>query len=149
MVIPRDAEHTNSDNHLSVDDLQTIDSILIALGQEHNWGVGNVNYLLEGWYRFVKKVEEGYSGIVPEYQNDLDGRQILQELIDILPNHLALKLIRIVQPWDMRFREATGQTNERLCTPSDVELGWWCFRVPNKINKQLDSIDLLWPSSLT
>ncbi len=98
------------------------------------------------WFRLVEEVEQGYSSTIWEYQNDLDGRQILQELMNILPVPLGPKLSRILQPWDNRFREATQVTDKRLCTPSVEELSWWCYRVPKLRSAESDSV--LWPGAL-
>ena len=127
------------DTQLSADELRNINAALVSLARVRDWAIGDVERLLEDWFRVVNAVVQGYSSTIYEYQNDLDGRQILQELIIVLPRHYGLKLNSILRTWDDRFRHATKETDKQHCTPSAEELGWWCYRVPKILITNADN----------
>ena len=136
----------NTDNEdttlqLGEDEYQTIHHLLVSLNQEGDLDADYVEYLLHRWLLLVTEVEQGYSFIVPEYQNNLDARQLLYEMTYRLPDHLTTKFDKIVYPLDERFKEATQEVHRSFCTTTDEELGWWCFRMPKKFREGSDSID--------
>lgn len=127
------------DPGLSPDDYQVTDPILTALGEERGWGVGSTEHLISEWTALVQALEEEYRLEVYEYENELNGRQILEVLVPRLPPPLALRVREVLEPWDRRFNEATVPVNESLCTPTLEEPGPWCYRAPKRFNEEVAS----------
>lgn len=127
------------DPGLSPDDYRVTDPILTALGEERGWGVGSAEYLISEWIALVRELEEEYRLEVYEYENELDGRQILEVLVPRLPPVLALRVRQVLEPWDRRFNEATVPVNESLCTPTLEEPGLWCYRAPKRFDEEVAS----------
>ena len=46
---------------------------------------GGLRGLVESWEEVVRSVEEGYSLGLDDYLNDMDGRQLIEEVLHVVP----------------------------------------------------------------
>ena len=86
--------------------------------------------LLERWEKTVRQVEEGWSMPWEDYVNDMDGRRLLDEMVNLTPPELATL--------DLRFRAATvaGEClwGEEVAQAEgwDAEKNWYYYRHPQR-----------------
>jgi hypothetical protein len=90
----------------------------------------DMSYFLRGWFDFVSQVEIGYSLTIYDYINDLAKRDILERLLDALPDDFVKRLTDILTPLDERLRAATTESKSLIALAPDPRR-WWYFRVPN------------------
>jgi hypothetical protein len=104
---------------------------------------GGVAGLLKGWERAVASVDRGYRLTLDDYLNDLDGRQILAEIVSALPGAMTTSQAERLATADARLRAATrpgpclwGEANARAqgWTPRS---SWWYFRHPRRPGAEL------------
>jgi hypothetical protein len=60
--------------------------------------------LVENWERVVRQVEEGYDLPLDDYLNDMDGRQLLANALDLAPEEVRKAFLSRVHDADMRIR---------------------------------------------
>jgi hypothetical protein len=98
---------------------------------------GGLRGLTESWEEVVRSVEEGYSLGLDDYLNDMDGRQLIEEVLHIAPvgdKNIFLKRIRqadakmqwLVKPagrclWGDETARQEGWTAKK---------NWWYFSIP-------------------
>ncbi len=98
---------------------------------------GGLQGLAENWEEIVRSVEEGYSLGLDDYLNDMDGRQLIEEVLHIAPageKNIFLKRIRqadakmqwLVKPagrclWGDETARQEGWTSKK---------NWWYFSIP-------------------
>jgi len=103
---------------------------------------GGLPGLVDNWERVVESVKRGYHLGLDDYLNDMDGRQLLDE---------ALELAKADQAYIERVRRA-DQSMRRLVKPIarslwgeenanehgwSAEKNWWYFAVPIKAGPEL------------
>jgi hypothetical protein len=102
-----------------------------------------VEYFLGRWEQVVPRVEQGYPLDLDSYLNDLDARDILEELAGQLSEAGQSVLRAALAPWDQRFVDATqaidGSLHVRLPRRSHP---WFC-RIPRVLFEPLRSGILL------
>jgi hypothetical protein len=97
---------------------------------------GGLDYLVRDWERTATKVEAGNEvWLWEEWVNDLDAREILQDLLDHVPeSHQALQAVEAA---DRRFAASSVPTDK--CEWGDEnaarhgwtrEKNWWYWRKP-------------------
>lgn len=123
---------------LTSDESNAIVAALTSFSKRAKFHI-SLDYLLEGWAKFVTEVEEGYDDSIFDYTNSLSKRDFLEELLRQLPQSLRDKLLNVLQPWDTRFREATREVEEAVLPTLDNtrELGYWWYRVPKKLKEPI------------
>jgi hypothetical protein len=98
---------------------------------------GGLRGLTESWEEVVRSVEEGYRLGLDDYLNDMDGRQLLEEVLTVAPaqeKKTCLKRIRqadakmqwFVEParrclWGDETADREGWTSKK---------NWWYFYRP-------------------
>ena len=93
--------------------------------------------LLLEWERAVAQVESGYPLGLDDYLNDLDGRQLLEESLEVAPDlECAAAHVRLAAA-DARMRREARFTEEclwgnRIADQEGwtAEHNWWYFAVP-------------------
>ena len=104
---------------------------------------GGLPGLLRAWERVVASVERGYPLTLDDYLNDVDGRQILADVLSALPQAATPAQRERLAKADARLRAASrpgpclwGEANAqaRGWTP---RTHWWYFRHPAKPGEQL------------
>ena len=93
--------------------------------------------LVAEWERVVSEVENGYRLGLDDYLNDLDGRQLLDEVLAIAPLERRRAVAGRVEAADERMKRRVRRTPECLWgrrvadsegwTPDD---NWWYFNLP-------------------
>jgi hypothetical protein len=107
---------------------------------------GGLAGLVEAWGKVVSLVQQGYPYSLDDYMNDLDGRQLLEETLAIIPeeerkkNHKRLQradelmrtLVRPVRKclWGESVARSEGWTREK---------NWWYFSRPIQAPPELFS----------
>jgi 5-formyltetrahydrofolate cyclo-ligase len=97
---------------------------------------GGLDYLVRGWERLAAGVEGGSKQWVwEEWMNYLDGREIIQDLLDNVPESSAV--IAAVEQADKRFAASTTPTDECEWGEENAtrrgwtrEKNWWYWRKP-------------------
>ncbi len=92
------------------------------------------------WSKFVERVEIGYPLAIYNYQGELGGRDILEGIIQIAPDHLQKKVTQELAPWDNRLFHATKEIGVSLLPPLDEtkKQQWWWFRIPIVMPEHLE-----------
>src|SRR6478752_8238318 len=124
---------TDSDIQLTPEEYEVANRIFKALRLKyvrHDWR--SLNDFLQRWSKIVIAVEQGYQGIVAEYQNDLCCRDMLAEAIHNVPDPISKQLTAILRPWDTRFHEATRDVARPLFFDKTRDDGFLWFRAPRK-----------------
>jgi hypothetical protein len=100
--------------------------------------------LVERWERTVDDVANGYSLGLDDYLNDMDGRQLIEEVLAVAVNHGSL-LKRIMNA-DHRMRDLV--TPSRHCLWGEhaalqhgwsPEKNWWFFSQPKTPGAELSA----------
>jgi hypothetical protein len=100
---------------------------------------GGLPGLVENWEQVVEAVRKGYALTLDDYLNDLDGRQMIEEALQLAPEaerekmrervgRADKKMRGLIEPagkclWGSEVAEAEGWTPEK---------NWWYFRRPQK-----------------
>jgi phage terminase large subunit-like protein len=97
---------------------------------------GGLDYLVRGWESTATKVEAGDERWMwEEWVNDLDGREILQDLLDNVPE--SREALHAIEAADRRFAASAVPTES--CEWGDENAGrhgwtretnWWYWRKP-------------------
>jgi hypothetical protein len=107
--------------------------------------------LVENWERVVAQVLEGYNLTLDDYLNDMDGRQLLANALELAPADVRDVFLARVHDADMRVRlnlvpagrclwggivaDEEGWTEER---------NWWYFERPRhpgaRFREELDAM---------
>lgn len=106
---------------------------------------GGFGYLLDRWTKIVAEVETGYRGLFDEYLNDMDAREILDELATYASDGEWAEVEARLPSLDDRFRAATRPVD--LCIRGERNAAkhgyrpdpdWWYFRVPTNLERVAD-----------
>jgi len=89
------------------------------------------------WDEAAASVEGGYSLGLDDYLNDLDGRQLIEDLVQAVPAEIAAEVAGRIAEADRRFRAQTapagrclwGAGTERSRGWSERR-NWWYYRIP-------------------
>ena len=96
--------------------------------------------LLLDWSDFVSECEAGFEGDLWEYRQGLRIRDVIQQIIEVSPQHLADKIVSIVSDPDQIFQTVLTDRRKRLDPPSEPNLQQERFWYQGMVSKQ--SIDL-------
>lgn len=98
---------------------------------------------IEQWDWLVNEVKNGYHDYIYEYLNDIDGRHVLEDILDRAEEPIRAKLLDLIQQIDKNFLEATEAIHESLITSefalSNPKKYFWYYRVPKIITEQLST----------
>lgn len=105
---------------------------------------GGIELLIESWERTVDSVDEGYTLGLDDYLNDLDARQLIEDVIDLVPVEERSSLTERVRFADERMKEIVDL--QETCLWSDVVAemegwnssdNWWYYARPRNADPQL------------
>jgi hypothetical protein len=98
---------------------------------------GGLEGLIEAWETVVTEISHGYDLTLDDYLNDMDGRQLIEEVIPFAstPGHKALikklgrldKIVRTLLVPTEKSLWGESVTKERNWT---AETNWWYFTQP-------------------
>jgi len=93
---------------------------------------GYEELLVGAWRDLVVRIEEGYDDSLPEFQNDLGVRELLQKQLELVSDDEArAHLTREISEVDDRYRRATRSVERPINGRDDAS--WWWVRVPRKL----------------
>ncbi len=100
--------------------------------------------LVENWEKVVDTVERGYNLGLDDFLNDLDARQLLEEVLSVaVPEQIAQQLNRI-QLADAKMKGLMIPTEECLWGDEvaeeegwTLEQNWWYFGIPRNAGEAL------------
>lgn len=78
--------------------------------------------LLLSWHDFVQECESGFEGDLWEYHQGLKLRDIIQYVLEGVPDLLREKLAEIIAESDTRFRQTLTDCRKRLDPPDNIPL---------------------------
>jgi hypothetical protein len=100
--------------------------------------------LVENWERVVAEVERGYPLGLDDYLNDMDGRQLLENALEVAPGELRGAFVERVRRADDRIRQQLVHAGRCLWGQivADEEgwrdyKEWWYFYRPKRAGPQL------------
>jgi hypothetical protein len=107
--------------------------------------------LVENWERVVTQIVEGYNHTLDEYLNDMDGRQLLANALELAPEEVRNAFLPRVHDADLKARlnlMAVGRclwggivAEEEGWTE---EANWWYFEKPRspgpRLREELDAM---------
>jgi hypothetical protein len=73
---------------------------------------GGLEYLVSSWERTVTEIDTGYSGMVLEYENDLDRRRIIHKLWPLTSAEQQIRYGPRLEEADERFVAVTEAVQE-------------------------------------
>lgn len=95
-----------------------------------------LNGMLRSWHDLVAEVETGYDDVIEEYWNDLSVRDLLEELIAVVPEgSVRAWVTKEVEQTDLRYRAATDPRDKPIF--GSGEMAWWWMRVPKVLKGEL------------
>jgi hypothetical protein len=106
--------------------------------------------LVENWERVVDQVVGGYPLGLDDYLNDMDGRQLLQNALDLAPDEVRDAFLPRVHDADMRIRLDLVPAGRCLWGSIVAEeeqwldeVNWWYFEKPRspgpRLKQELDA----------
>lgn len=105
---------------------------------------GGLDGLIGAWEKTVESVERGYELGLDDYLNDLDGRQLISEVMPINEVATGLKYEERVRRADKRMRKLVRLTGRCLWGNAaatrhgwSAEENWWYFSVPKTAGPEL------------
>ena len=97
---------------------------------------GGFEGLLDQWESIVDEIVEGYEGTLEDYVNDLDTRQMIEELLPRISNQ---KLLARLSEADRTFKAAVKPRDKCLWDEDNArqhgwskEKNWWFFSFPTR-----------------
>src|SRR5262249_26481535 len=115
---------------------------LKELGASEHVVSGGLEGLVAKWESIVKDISNGYTLDLDEYLNDVDVRQLLEEVITRVPD-LSPELLERIHVADNLLKHSS--TRAKCVWGNDVahkegwtpEKNWWYFVVPKKASPEL------------
>jgi len=99
---------------------------------------GGLEGLLSHWESVVTTVGDGYDLTLPDYQTDMELRDVLQGAIEYVSSTERAVVERKLDKLDRKFRELTVDcgpvSGEELISENgyDATTHWWFFRRPRR-----------------
>ena len=112
---------------------------LARVGASPKVVAGGLEVLLRGWEQTVTAVEAGYTLSFDDYLNDIDGRQLLAQALEVAAPEEAARLADRLASLDARMRAAVEPV--RRCVWGHIveeeegwtpERNWWYFARPRR-----------------
>ena len=98
-----------------------------------------LNYLIPAWQRFADCYVENEE-LIYEWQNDLDTRNIIDEILPVLAENERIKIEEVLKPIDEKVMAKTFEINECIYS-KEIEKkykynrhkNWYYYRLNQKI----------------
>ena len=100
-------------------------------------GSVTIEGLIRKWSSFVGEIEAGYKLSIYDYTNDLCVRDVLDDLIELVPDPVRDKIRAALAEWDDRYRLATKHSSEPLLPGRDIVGRARWHRVPRVLSGEL------------
>ncbi len=96
------------------------------------------------WERTVDQVRHGYPLGLDDYLNDMDNRQLLEELIALIPEEVPTVALTRIEKADRAMKELLAPSDECIWGDAIAELEgwtaadtWWYFHLPRSPGAQM------------
>ena len=96
---------------------------------------GGLDYLVRNWARVASDVHRGSTWMIEEWENDLDARKIIHELLRDVPEAAVIR--PEVELADSRFRAGVRATEECVWGQINADrhgwtrnVNWWYWTAP-------------------
>src|SRR5437588_383521 len=124
---------------LTPEDQEPLTATLARMSREAGFPI-TLNELRHKWLRLVRAIERGYDDSIYEYENDLNARELLYRVQTALSPEGGVTLLRLLGPWDDRFRSATRKVGRPvIATEQDDPDAFWRERVPIRPGRELEA----------
>ena len=104
---------------------------------------GGMTYLVESWEQTVESVARGEVQFQDDYLNDMDGRQIPDEVLAVVTDEQKTQFGQRIAKADQRFLAAVIPTTECLWGDQNAkkhgltrENQWWYFNRPTNVDER-------------
>jgi len=98
---------------------------------------GGLERLVAQWEEATASVAGGYGLGLEDYLNDMDGRQLIADVIDLAPASVRKNLTSRVAKADTRIKVVLKPAEACLWGPAEAKTrgwtarsNWWYFRIP-------------------
>ena len=105
---------------------------------------GGLEGLVKGWEDTVESIAQGYELGLEDYLNDLDGRQLISDVMAIDEAAQSARYRERVERADHRMKKAVRLTNVCLWGEAaaaehgwSAEKNWWYFSEPKAAGREL------------
>jgi hypothetical protein len=105
---------------------------------------GGLRGLVESWDEVVRSVEEGYRLGLDDYLNDMDGRQLIEEVLHTAPADEKKTFLKRIRQADAKMQWLVKPAGRCLWgDETAVQKGWtskknwWYFFLPIKAGEDL------------
>lgn len=112
-------------------------AFLSARGCGEHVIAGGLDGLLEAWERTAEQLEHGYPLTLDDYLNDLDGRQLIEHVVEAVPEALTPAARKRLAAADRRVRGSTRERKRCLWGEAlaqsegwEAEREWWYWAEP-------------------
>ena len=119
-----------------LEEADTINPLLARLNRLNRPPV-TINHEVTRWSWFVGRLEQGVITSLDEYIGYLETRDLLAQIIEIVPASAREKLVPFIEEWDKRFEEATIEIG-RPVSPGENRQKWWT-RIPKNTHENLQA----------
>jgi len=116
-----------------------VSRFLRARGCPDDVVAGGIEGLVENWERTAEQVRAGYPLGLDDYLNDVDGRQLVEEVVAAVPTAASAALLERIESADIAMQDVVTPVDECLWgdalaeregwTPGD---NWWYFGLPRE-----------------
>jgi hypothetical protein len=98
---------------------------------------GGLRGLVENWEEVVRSVEEGYRLGLDDYLNDMDGRQLIKEVLHLAPAGVKKTFLKRIRQADAKMQWLVKPAGSCLWGDETArqegwtaEKNWWYFSMP-------------------
>ena len=105
---------------------------------------GGLVGLIEGWEHTAHQVQRGYPLGLDDYLNDLDARQLIEDLVTEVPGTAPDFMLKRIEAADLSMQEAVQPVEECLWGEAladregwTPEENWWYFSLPKNPGQQM------------
>jgi hypothetical protein len=102
---------------------------------------GGMRYLVESWETVVQSIVNGETQYQDDYLNDMDGRQILDEVLSVATSEQRKEFSTRIEIADQRFLAIVIPTRECLWGDGNAKKHgwtrakqWWYFHRPPNVD---------------
>lgn len=120
-----------------------IETILLKLNLAEHVVNGGILRLINNWINTVRECKKGYDLTIEDYINDLDGRYIIEEVMNSLTDSNLKKKIKLaINQADIDFKQILIETNKcvlgsAVANQFPKEKYWWYWGIINNARGEL------------
>lgn len=128
-------------NHLSE---STLAEAEVAFAQLNKLGLMGSNHniieFITVWKRLAERVQDPYFFTIFDYENDLDGRMLIERALVLMSSEANQEVKIILAPYDEQFKQGTVPMNNPISLSAEKN-DWWYWRKPRHCRYEDDQAD--------